>query len=284
MLRSTLKERPAYVAFVVDAPGKTFRDDLYDQYKANRPPMPDELRSQVEPMCRIVEALGISILRVPGVEADDVIGTLALQGLAQDLKVTISTGDKDFAQLVRPGIELVNTMTGSRMDSDAAVMENSACARPDHRPAGADGRRGRQRAGRREVRAEDRCQVAGRVPAPGWGDGGRADHEGQDRRKPARRAGASAAEPRAGDHPHRPGAGRQPDHAGPARAGRAGADRAVCALRLHPGTEGTGRAGAGTGGRQRGDPEPARHCGRLRAWQRRGARRWHAGSGTVRAG
>ncbi len=65
MLRSTLKERPAYVAFVVDAPGKTFRDDLYDQYKANRPPMPDELRSQVEPMCRIVEALGISILRVP---------------------------------------------------------------------------------------------------------------------------------------------------------------------------------------------------------------------------
>ncbi|WP_164109540.1 DNA polymerase I [Stenotrophomonas muris] len=123
MLRSTLKERPAYVAFVVDAPGKTFRDDLYEQYKANRPPMPDELRSQVEPMCRIVEALGISILRVPGVEADDVIGTLALQGLAQDLKVTISTGDKDFAQLVRPGIELVNTMTGSRMDSDAAVME-----------------------------------------------------------------------------------------------------------------------------------------------------------------
>ncbi|PTA70752.1 MULTISPECIES: DNA polymerase I [unclassified Stenotrophomonas] len=123
MLRSTLKERPAYVAFVVDAPGKTFRDDLYEQYKANRPPMPDELRSQVEPMCRIVEALGISILRVPGVEADDVIGTLALQGVAQDLKVTISTGDKDFAQLVRPGIELVNTMTGSRMDSDAAVMD-----------------------------------------------------------------------------------------------------------------------------------------------------------------
>ena len=123
MLRATLKERPAYVAFVVDAPGKTFRDDLYDQYKANRPPMPDELRSQVEPMCRIVEALGISILRVPGVEADDVIGTLALQGLARELAVTISTGDKDFAQLVRPGLELVNTMTGSRMDSDAAVME-----------------------------------------------------------------------------------------------------------------------------------------------------------------
>jgi len=123
MLRATLKERPEYVAFVVDAPGKTFRDDLYADYKANRPPMPDDLRPQVEPMCRIVEALGLSILRIPGVEADDVIGTLALQGHRDGLQVTISTGDKDFAQLVRPGIELVNTMTGSRMDSDAAVME-----------------------------------------------------------------------------------------------------------------------------------------------------------------
>ena len=123
MLRATLKERPEYVAFVVDAPGKTFRDDLYADYKANRPPMPDDLRPQIEPMCRIVEALGLSILRIPGVEADDVIGTLALQGHRDGLQVTISTGDKDFAQLVRPGIELVNTMTGSRMDSDAAVME-----------------------------------------------------------------------------------------------------------------------------------------------------------------
>jgi DNA polymerase I len=123
MLRATLKERPEFVAFVVDAPGRTFRDDLYAEYKANRPPMPDDLRPQVEPMCRIVEALGLTILRVPGVEADDVIGTLALQGQQQGLQVTISTGDKDFAQLVRPGIELVNTMTGSRMDSDAAVME-----------------------------------------------------------------------------------------------------------------------------------------------------------------
>ncbi|OFS97631.1 DNA polymerase I [Stenotrophomonas sp. HMSC10F06] len=123
MLRATLKERPEYVAFVVDAPGKTFRDDLYADYKANRLPMPDDLRPQIEPMCRIVEALGLSILRIPGVEADDVIGTLALQGHRDGLQVTISTGDKDFAQLVRPGIELVNTMTGSRMDSDAAVME-----------------------------------------------------------------------------------------------------------------------------------------------------------------
>ncbi|WP_279362160.1 DNA polymerase I [Xanthomonas sacchari] len=123
MLRATLKERPEYVAFVVDAPGKTFRDDLYPLYKANRPPMPDELRAQVEPMCQIVHALGITILRQDGVEADDVIGTLALQGAGDGLDVTISTGDKDFAQLVRPGVQLVNTMSGSRMDSDAAVME-----------------------------------------------------------------------------------------------------------------------------------------------------------------
>ena len=123
MLRATLKEKPEYVAFVVDAPGKTFRDELYAEYKANRPPMPDELRAQVQPMCDIVQALGIDILRVDGVEADDVIGTLALAAAADGLDVTISTGDKDFAQLVRPGVVLVNTMTGSRTDSDAAVMD-----------------------------------------------------------------------------------------------------------------------------------------------------------------
>jgi len=122
MLRATLKERPEYVAFVVDAPGKTFRDDLYPEYKANRAAMPDELRAQVVPMCEIVQALGLSILREEGVEADDVIGTLAVQAAADGLDVTISTGDKDFAQLVRPGIRLVNTMTGSQMDSDEAVM------------------------------------------------------------------------------------------------------------------------------------------------------------------
>ncbi|MFT4198957.1 MAG: DNA polymerase I [Pseudoxanthomonas sp.] len=123
MLRATLKEQPDYVAFVVDAPGRTFRDELYPEYKANRSAMPDELRAQVEPMCAIVHALGIDILRVQGVEADDVIGTLAVQAAAEGIATTISTGDKDFAQLVRPGIELVNTMSGSRMDSDAAVIE-----------------------------------------------------------------------------------------------------------------------------------------------------------------
>jgi len=123
MLRATLKENPEYVAFVVDAPGKTFRDDLYPLYKANRAAMPDDLRAQVLPMCEIVQALGMPILRVDGVEADDVIGTLALQANADGIEVTISTGDKDFAQLVRPGLALVNTMSGSRMDSDETVFE-----------------------------------------------------------------------------------------------------------------------------------------------------------------
>ncbi|NYZ61158.1 DNA polymerase I [Luteimonas deserti] len=130
MLRATLKEAPDYAAFVVDAPGRTFRDDLYPAYKANRPPMPDELRAQVEPMCAIVEALGFPILRVAGVEADDVIGTLAVQAGEAGIAVTISTGDKDFAQLVRPGIALVNTMSGSRLDSEAAVLEKFG-VRPD---------------------------------------------------------------------------------------------------------------------------------------------------------
>ncbi|MBP7656264.1 MAG: DNA polymerase I, partial [Pseudoxanthomonas sp.] len=123
MLRATLKEKPDYVAFVLDASGPTFRDELYPDYKANRPPMPEDLRAQVEPMIRIVQALGFPLLRVEGVEADDVIGTLALQGAAQGMEVTISTSDKDFAQLVRPGVALVNTMSGSRLDSADAVVE-----------------------------------------------------------------------------------------------------------------------------------------------------------------
>jgi len=128
MLRATLNERPDYVAYVVDAPGPTFREALDPQYKAHRPPMPEELRAQVQPMCDIVHALGLTIIRVPGVEADDVIGTLALQAARDGIEVTISTGDKDFAQLVRNAdgggsIALVNTMSGSRLDSVERVVE-----------------------------------------------------------------------------------------------------------------------------------------------------------------
>ena len=122
MLRATLKQAPAHLAFVLDASGPTFRDALDPAYKAQRPPMPDDLRAQVAPLIELVTALGIPLLRVEGVEADDVIGTLALQGLAAGMQVEISSGDKDFAQLVRPGLALVNGMSGSRLDSDAAVI------------------------------------------------------------------------------------------------------------------------------------------------------------------
>jgi DNA polymerase-1 len=113
MLRGTLKDRPDHVAFVLDAGGKNFRHALFPDYKANRPPTPPDLKAQVEPMIAIVEALGIPLLRVPEVEADDVIGTLARRAADDGMEVLISTGDKDFAQLVGPHITLVNTMTST---------------------------------------------------------------------------------------------------------------------------------------------------------------------------
>ena len=122
MLRATLNAKPDYAAFVQDAPGRTFRDDLYAEYKANREAMPDPLAAQVTPMLTIVEALGFPILRVEGVEADDVIGTLAIQAAEQGIDVVVSTGDKDFAQLVRPGVQLVNTMSNTTLD-EAGVVE-----------------------------------------------------------------------------------------------------------------------------------------------------------------
>jgi DNA polymerase-1 len=119
MLHKLVKEeQPDLIAVVFDAPGKTFRDDLFEQYKAHRPPMPDDLRAQTQPLLELVQAMGLPMLRVSGVEADDVIGTLALQAAAQNIDVLISTGDKDMAQLVIPHISLVNTMTGSRLDRD----------------------------------------------------------------------------------------------------------------------------------------------------------------------
>nr|VFK52065.1 MAG: DNA polymerase I [Candidatus Kentron sp. TUN]VFK52121.1 MAG: DNA polymerase I [Candidatus Kentron sp. TUN] len=117
MLRSLLSEfDPERMAVVFDAKGKTFRDALYPKYKANRPPMPEELQRQIAPLHDLVAALGLPMLEVPGVEADDVIGTLASQARAAGLSVLISTGDKDFAQLVTEDVILVNTMDGSRLD------------------------------------------------------------------------------------------------------------------------------------------------------------------------
>ncbi len=117
MLSKLVKElAPERIAVVFDAPGRTFRDELFAEYKANRPPMPDDLRAQIAPLLEAVEAQGLPLLRVAGVEADDVIGTLAKRGLASGLEVIISTGDKDMAQLVDGRLKLVNTMTDTTLD------------------------------------------------------------------------------------------------------------------------------------------------------------------------
>ena len=115
-------EKPSHIAVVFDAKGKTFRHDMYKEYKANRPPMPDELRVQIEPLHDTVRALGLPLISVSGVEADDVIGTLAKQAAEQGHEVLISTGDKDMAQLVNDQVTLVNTMTDTKMDANG-VME-----------------------------------------------------------------------------------------------------------------------------------------------------------------
>ncbi len=123
MLRKLINDyRPTHMAVVFDAPGKTFRDDLYPEYKANRPPMPEELRAQVGPTLDIIRAMGLPLLIVDDVEADDVIGTLAHQATAQGIETLVSTGDKDMAQLVNPHVTLVNTMTDVVLD-EAGVQD-----------------------------------------------------------------------------------------------------------------------------------------------------------------
>jgi DNA polymerase-1 len=117
MLRRLRKETAAdYIACVFDAKGKTFRDDWYAEYKANRPPMPEELAAQIEPLHQSVRAMGWPLLMVEGVEADDVIGTLAKQAEAECVQTVISTGDKDITQLVSPKVRLVNTMSNENLD------------------------------------------------------------------------------------------------------------------------------------------------------------------------
>ena len=119
MIRSMVKNNPeSNVVIVFDAKGKTFRNELYDAYKAHRPPMPDELKVQIAPIHKIVEAMGLPILIIDGVEADDVIGTLAREASAAGISTLISTGDKDLAQLVDDQVSLINTMTNEALDTD----------------------------------------------------------------------------------------------------------------------------------------------------------------------
>ncbi|WP_299002490.1 DNA polymerase I [uncultured Shewanella sp.] len=119
MLRSLLKQyQPTQMAVIFDAKGSTFRNEMYAEYKAQRPPMPDDLRSQIEPLHRIIKALGLPLISIPGVEADDVIGTLSTQASLAGRSVLISTGDKDMAQLVNKKVTLINTMTDTIMGID----------------------------------------------------------------------------------------------------------------------------------------------------------------------
>ncbi|KGJ88141.1 DNA polymerase I [Thalassotalea sp. ND16A] len=130
MIKSLHKDYPnGKVVVIFDAKGKTFRNDLYPEYKANRPPMPDDLRCQIEPLHKIIEAMGLPLLVVPDVEADDVIGTLAQQASEQGLETVISTGDKDMAQLVTEHVTLINTMTNVAMD--VAGVNEKFGVRPD---------------------------------------------------------------------------------------------------------------------------------------------------------
>ncbi|HIF9350697.1 TPA: DNA polymerase I [Photobacterium damselae] len=123
MLRSMLRQfSTEHIAVIFDAKGKTFRDEMFADYKANRPPMPDDLRGQIEPLHAVIKAMGLPLISISGVEADDVIGTLATQASKAGMPVLISTGDKDMAQLVDENITLINTMTDVVMDP-AGVVE-----------------------------------------------------------------------------------------------------------------------------------------------------------------
>jgi DNA polymerase-1 len=124
MLRRLIDDyQPEHMAVVFDAPGGSFRNQLYPDYKANRPPMPEELRQQIEPLHQIVRAMGLPLLMIPGVEADDVIGTLAQQAAQLGMQTLISTGDKDMAQLVNAQVALINTMSESYTDRDGVVAK-----------------------------------------------------------------------------------------------------------------------------------------------------------------
>ena len=122
MVRKLIRdEQPDKVAVVFDAKGKTFRNDIYPEYKANRPPMPDELRVQIEPLHEIIKAQGLPLISIEGVEADDVIGTMSQQAVEQGYEVLISTGDKDMAQLVNDNVRLINTMNNQILNKEAVV-------------------------------------------------------------------------------------------------------------------------------------------------------------------
>ena len=218
MLRSTLKTRPEHIAFVADASGPTFRDDLYAQYKAQRAPMPDDLKQQVEPMLALVGALGLPILRVEGVEADDVIGTLALQAAAGGY------GCRYLDRRQRPRAARESERQAGQYDDQLHARrsrrdgEIRRAAGSDHRLSRAGRRQRRQHSRRGEMRSEDSREVAIRTRHARYGDRERAQNHGQDRRESARRARSSSAVASARDDQDRCAVGTQADRFAVARS------------------------------------------------------------------
>jgi DNA polymerase-1 len=189
MLRRIVDDdKPDYFAVVFDAPGKTFRDALYPQYKANRPPMPDDLAAQIEPLHALVRAHGWPLVMVEGVEADDVIGTLAKQARALGIDTTISSSDKDLAQLVEPGIVMINTMSNERLDEAGVIAKFGVRADQVLDYLTLIGDTVDNVPGVDKVGPEDRGEMDRRVRLARRDRRERRRHRRQGRREPARRA------------------------------------------------------------------------------------------------
>ena len=164
MVRSLIKEYPdSPIAVVFDAKGKTFRSDIYKEYKAHRPPMPDDLRSQIEPIHEIIKAMGLPLIVEPGVEADDVIGTLARQATELKRDTLISTGDKDLAQLVNEHITLLNTMSKEVLDVEGVKTKFGLAPEQIVDYLGLMGDKSDNIPGVPGVGPKNGCKVAGRI-------------------------------------------------------------------------------------------------------------------------
>ena len=222
---------PERIAVVFDAPGKTFRDELFAEYKAHRPPMPDDLRSQIEPLFEAVEGMGLPILRETGVEADDVIGTLACAAAKQNLSVLISTGDKDMAQLVSPQITLINTMSNTVLDR--AGVKNKFDVFPEQiiDYLALVGDSSDNIPGIDKVGPKTAAKWLGQYNTLDALVADAANVERQGGREPARRSRHARAAAQARHHPHRHFAAAVAARSSSAAAGRRGTARAVRAAR-----------------------------------------------------
>jgi DNA polymerase-1 len=194
---------PTYAACVFDAKGPTFRDALYPEYKAQRSPMPDDLRSQIAPIHEVVRLLGWPVLDVPGVEADDVIGTLAVTAARQGIEVIISSGDKDLAQLVNEHITIIDTMSGKRRDLAGVEAEFGVPARLMLDYQTLVGRHRGQRARRAQGGPQDRREVAAGIRLAGRRGGAGRRGQGRGGREPAQGAGLAAHQPPTAHHQDR---------------------------------------------------------------------------------